>query len=155
MQKVGQYPKYMYHREYDDPRRVDTKDQENDLKNKGWVNRYLFKEYPKMVNGILCKTPDQEKLLLDAAKRQPEPCEVKVEKVLVGPNGAPVDENIQTEPIPKGSVQVPGTDRYEIVNADGAVVPDHLYDNWAEAREAQKDLNANAPGHKARKVTKD
>lgn len=159
MQKTSQYPKFMYHREYDEPRRVDTKEQENDLKNKGWVSRYLYKEYPKMVNGILCKSADQEKLLLEASGQQAQPCEVKVKKVMVGPDGSPIDEDIQTEPIPKGSVQVPETfesdsdgDMYEIVNADGAVVPDHLYDNWADARAAQKDLNANTPGHKARKV---
>lgn len=162
MQKVSQYPKYMYHREYDEPRRVDTKEQENDLKNKGWVSRYLHKEYPKWVNGILCKTAEQEKLLLDAAKNQAQPDKVEVKKVLVGPDGVPVDDDVQTEPIPKGSVQVPvdletnaENDMYEIVNADGAVVPDHLYNNWADARAAQKDLNANTPGHKARKVIKE
>ena len=66
MKKVNDYPRYVYHREYDEPRRVDNREQENELVNKGWSKSYLYKEFPKYVNGIIVKTPEEEKLLLSA-----------------------------------------------------------------------------------------
>jgi len=169
MQKVNEYPKYLYHREYDEPRMVETREQESDLLNKGWQKAYIFKEYPKMVNGILCRTKEQEDLLLQAANSQPK---VEVKKVLVGPDGVPVDSNIVPEkPKTAGIVQVPeqlektappepvkqDTDppakpQYGIKNENGDQIPGHYYATWDEARAAQVDLNANAPGHKAYKL---
>ena len=77
---MDKYPKYVYHKEYDEPRRVDNKAEEIDLLNKGWKKRYIKKEYPKWVNGVVVRSEAEEKLLLDAAKKTPKP---KIEKKTV------------------------------------------------------------------------
>jgi hypothetical protein len=41
---------------------------------------------------------------------------------------------------------------FEMLGTDGEPIDGLHYDTWPEAQAAQKDLNANAPGHKARKI---
>ena len=50
-----QYPLYMYHMDYDEPLRVDNKDEERQLIEKGYVDCYIHKEYPKWVSGAIVK----------------------------------------------------------------------------------------------------
>ncbi len=155
MQAV-KYPIYLYHKEYDDPRKVDNSAEEVDLKNKGWVRRYIWKEYPKMVNGVLVNSAADEKLLRNAGKKKPK---VKITQVGAGTDRT-VDDDIVLEPPLKGSVQVPENleteeKEFEIVNSDGVVIPDLQFSSWRDAQQRQKELNKNSPGHVARKILKE
>lgn len=164
--KVKKYPSYMYHQEYNEPRRVDNLGELQNLQAIGWVNHRIWKEFPKMVNGIIIKNKAEEKLLLDAAAKQPK---VEVKKTILTPDGTPLHTHKPTAAT-KGQVQVPanapvgdtdGADSadpvevmaYEITNGEGSVIPDLQLSTWAEAQAVQKELNKNAPGHKARKIT--
>jgi hypothetical protein len=163
--KNKKYPFYVNHREYNEPRRVDNLGELNALKAQGWTESRLWKEYPKMVNGIICKDADQEKLLLDHAAKMPK---VEVKKTILGEDGLPADPDmhklVDKKPTAKtrGKVQVsteaPVKDNpvsemaFEIVNGENVVIPDLQFPNWAEAQATQKELNKNSPGHKARKI---
>lgn len=167
--KVKKYPFYVNHKEYDEPRRVDNLGELNALKTQGWTEARIWKEFPKMVNGILCKTAAQEKLLLDAAAQMPK---VEVKKTILGEDGLPEDPSLHklvpekpTKATP-GKVFVPADTpadtpaedvkppemAFEIVNGDGTVIPDLQFETWSEAQATQKELNKNSPGHKARKI---
>ena len=50
------YPLYMYHKDYDEPKRVDNKDEKRALEDRGFTKRYIHKSYPKYVNGIVYNT---------------------------------------------------------------------------------------------------
>jgi hypothetical protein len=50
------FPFYMYHKDYDEPKRVDNKDEKRALEDRGWQKRYIHKSYPKYVNGKIYKT---------------------------------------------------------------------------------------------------
>ncbi len=43
------YPLYLYHKDHDEPIRVDSKEDESALVSQGWTRAYLYKEYPKVV----------------------------------------------------------------------------------------------------------
>ena len=169
--KVKKYPMYVYHKEYNEPRRCDNLGQLNELTSQGWTESYVWKEFPKMVNGILCKTPAQEKLLLDHAAKTPK---VEVKKTTLSGGGTPVDPEMH-KLVPekptrasRNKSQVPENFEaagfkespeakddgmgYEVVNGDDVVIPDLRFATWAEAQATQKELNKNSPGHKARKI---
>ena len=159
MQKVPtKFPAFMYHKEHDEPKRVDTADQAKDLMTHGWVNRYLYKEYPKMVNGVLCKDKATEDLLLKTEAAKPK---VVKETVVSKPSGEPVlkieDGKVSAhkEPVKKVQVQVAGPEKmeFEILGPGGEVIPDLQFSTWKEAQSTQSELNKNVPSHKARKMT--
>ena len=161
MQKVPtKFPTFMYHKEHVDPKRVDTADQAKDLMTHGWVNRYLWKEYPKMVNGVLCNDKATEDILLKADAAKAEVPKVVKETIVSKPSGEPVlkieDGKVSAhkEPVKKVQVQVarPEKMEFEILSPGGDVIPDLQFSTWKEAQSTQSELNKNAPGHKARKM---
>ena len=64
--KAKRYPFYMYHKDEDEPRRVDDHEQEVALENKGWITRYIHKDYPKWVNGVIVKSKEEHDKLIEA-----------------------------------------------------------------------------------------
>lgn len=50
------YPFYMYHKDFDEPLRVDNKDEERQLSEKGYIDHYIHKEFPKYYKGKIYKT---------------------------------------------------------------------------------------------------
>lgn len=59
------FPFYMYHKDFDEPLRVDNKDEVRQLTEKGYVERYLYKEYPKWVKGAIVRTKEEEEKRLE------------------------------------------------------------------------------------------
>lgn len=53
--QVKKYPLYMYHKDENEPLRVDNKDEERQLSEKGYVDHYIHKDYPKWVKGAIVK----------------------------------------------------------------------------------------------------
>jgi len=53
------YPRYMYHPDMNEPKRVDSAEQERQFFSKGWVINYLPKEYPKWIDGVLYETKSE------------------------------------------------------------------------------------------------
>lgn len=156
MAQVKTYPRYLYHKEHNEPKMVENKAQETELRNLGWVARYLWREFPKMVNGIIVNSKGEEKLLLDAEAAKPK---VEVKKTILDASGNVLADTgdvapIVTEPPLKNLVQVTEnlTSSFEMLAPDGNPIPDLWYSTWKEAQAAQKDLNVNVPGHKARKL---
>jgi hypothetical protein len=49
------YPVYVYHKDYDEPKRCDNKDELRALIDRGWQIKYIYKPYPKWVNGRIVK----------------------------------------------------------------------------------------------------
>jgi hypothetical protein len=163
--KIKSFPTYMYHREHPEGRRVDDQDQATDLENSGWRNQYIWKEYPKMVNGILCKDPETEKLLKQAQANVPEKVKVVKDHIIKAPSGSMPDKKIAVQ-----SPGMPGKDdleledgepeateatevnTYEMIGSDGKAIPDMHFTSFKAAQAKQKELNANEPGHKARKI---
>ena len=153
--KPKKFPFYMYHKDYEEPRRVDHQSEIAPLESQGWVTHRIWREFPKMVNGIIVKTPAEEKLLRDAEAAKPK---VEVKKTILTPGGTP----IHTErPATKTQVQVPaspeaeGDPKFEIINSEGEVIPDLQFASWKDAQAKQKELNQNSPGHKARKIAEE
>ncbi|RLC24895.1 MAG: hypothetical protein DRH93_03305 [Deltaproteobacteria bacterium] len=147
------FPIYLYHKEYDTPKRVDNRAQMTDLQNKGWVNRYIKKEYPKWVNGIVVRSEAEHKVLLAAEARKPA-MKVEVKKTLLDGDNRVIKDSGSVAPVltkpPTGVVhQVPA--QFEIAGPDGNAVEGHIYNTWKEAQGAQRILNEVVPGHKARK----
>jgi hypothetical protein len=95
--KIKSFPTYMYHKEYDEPRRVDDQDQATELELKGWKNSYVWKMYPKIVNGILCKDEATEKLLLQAQSNIPEKVKVVKDHIIKAPSGSMPDKKIAVQ----------------------------------------------------------
>lgn len=61
------YPFYMYHPDYDEPKRVDNKDEKKALEDRGWRKQYIHKSFPKYVNGVIYKTKaEYESAMKDA-----------------------------------------------------------------------------------------
>lgn len=56
----NRYPLYMYHKKKAEPVRVDSRGEEVELANKGWSSSYIFKEYPKWVNGEIVNAPTKK-----------------------------------------------------------------------------------------------
>ena len=63
------YPRYVYHKDYNEPIRVDSLEDETPLLNQGWVTRYLHKEYPKWVNGVIVQDAEEHEKVLAGAKK--------------------------------------------------------------------------------------
>jgi hypothetical protein len=154
--KIKSFPTYMYHKEYAEPRRADDQDQATELEAKGWRSNYIWKEYPKMVNGILCKDEATEKLLLQAQSNIPEKVKVVKDHIIKAPSGSMPDKKVavQSAGIPETEVteaeETAGT--YEIVGPEGEVIPELTFTDFKAAQAKQKELNSNVPGHKARKI---
>ena len=55
----------MYHRDFDEPLRVDNKDEQRQLAEKGWEDHYIHKEYPKWVKGQIVKNKAEHEALLE------------------------------------------------------------------------------------------
>jgi len=68
------YPRYLYHRDYDEPKIVNSKAEEVELGTKGWVVSYIHKDYPKWVGDKIVRSKEEEGRLL--ASQQPESAEV-------------------------------------------------------------------------------
>ena len=66
------FPKYMYHRDHDEPVRVDSKAEQTDMTNKGWVISYLHKEYPKWIGDKLVRSRAEEDRLQGPSKMSEE-----------------------------------------------------------------------------------
>ena len=63
------FPVYVYHKDHDEPKRCDNKDELRALVDRGWQTRYIHKEYPKWVNGRIVKNKaEHDELLKDAPK---------------------------------------------------------------------------------------
>lgn len=75
-QQVKPYPKYMYHRDENEPKIVMSKAEESELSTKGWLAAYIYKEYPKMVDGKIVNSLDEEKRLLASQQPRTPPIEV-------------------------------------------------------------------------------
>jgi hypothetical protein len=58
------YPFYMYHPEIQDPLRVDNKDEERQLAEKGWVSHYIKHKYPTWLDGKIFKTKEEHEAYL-------------------------------------------------------------------------------------------
>jgi len=100
--KAKRYPFYMYHTDEDEPRRVDDTAQEVALENKGWVIRYIHKDYPKWVNGVILKSKEEHDKLIGKKQVKPEPLP-EVVKVTLEENIDKTGEPIVTEkPVNKG-----------------------------------------------------
>lgn len=67
--KPRPYPVFLYHPDHEEPKRVDTAAELMELQTKGWVRRYLHKEYPKWVKGVLCKNKAERDRVLSAGKQ--------------------------------------------------------------------------------------
>lgn len=65
------YPRYMYHRDHNEPVRVDSKAEQTDKENLGWTTARLYKEYPKWVGGKIVQSEVEERRVL--ATLHPEP----------------------------------------------------------------------------------
>jgi len=157
MATVTKYPIYMYKRGKD-PKRVDNKAELDELKNRGWRNRYIWSEYPKAVNDIIVNSKEEEDLLLKANDAAPK---VIVDKKTLSAGNTIIADTGDTAPILteaplSGAVQVAEnleSDKgFEMLGTDGEPIDGLHYPTWHEAQAAQKDLNVNAPGHKARKI---
>lgn len=70
IQPKSVYPRYLYHKDYDEPIRVDSKEEEAPLLNQGWVVRYLHKEYPKRIGDQRVFNAEQEAEVLAGAKKK-------------------------------------------------------------------------------------
>jgi hypothetical protein len=60
MEGGNPYPLYLYHRDHNEPVRVDTIAEETALKNQGWQRGYINKEYPKLCYGKRCMNKEDE-----------------------------------------------------------------------------------------------
>lgn len=54
------YPTYLYHKDFNEPKYVDNKIDEEALLNKGWRRQYIKKEYPKWVDGVIVQSKEEE-----------------------------------------------------------------------------------------------
>jgi len=156
MAKAIKYPIYMNHQEHPEPQRVDNKAEQTMWENRGWTTRRIWKEFPKMVNGIIIGSKEEETLLLDAEKSKPK---VVADTNILDADGQIISTTAKPlviNPPIKGSVQVTedlkSSNGFEILSPAGHVIETLHYDTWKEAQQKQKELNENVPGHKARKI---
>jgi hypothetical protein len=75
-QQVKPYPKYMYHRDENEPKIVMSKAEESELSTKGWLAAYIYKEYPKMVDGKIVNSYEEERRLFASQQPKTPPIEV-------------------------------------------------------------------------------
>ena len=71
--QVKPYPRYMYHKDHDEPKVVYSKVEEAELGTKGWITAYIHKEYPKWVSNKIVNSFEEEECLLAS---QADPIEV-------------------------------------------------------------------------------
>lgn len=62
--QIRPYPRYMYHKDENEPKVVMSRAEETELSTKGWITTYIHKEYPKMVGDKIVKSPEEEEQLL-------------------------------------------------------------------------------------------
>jgi hypothetical protein len=62
------YPKYLYHPDFNEPRRVDSNAEEAEWGTKGWTSRYLHKEYPKWIGDKIVQSKAEEERLMPASE---------------------------------------------------------------------------------------
>jgi len=85
---MEKFPIYMYHKAYDEPRRVDNNSEKVDLENQGWTSAYIHKSYPKWVNGVIVRNKKEHDLLLGKEEEKEEKIvKVAAEKVAVKDDG--------------------------------------------------------------------
>jgi hypothetical protein len=74
-QQTKPYPRYLYHRDFNEPKIVNSKVEEVELGTKGWTTARLFKEYPKWVGDTIVRSEAEEKRLLaaNALEEPPSP----------------------------------------------------------------------------------
>ena len=58
------YPRYLYHRDFDEPKIVNSKAEEMELGTKGWIVSYIHKDYPKWVGDKIVRSKEEEERLL-------------------------------------------------------------------------------------------
>ena len=58
------YPRSMYHRNFDEPKMVNSRVEEAEASTKGWITTYIYKEFPKMVDGKIVRSLAEERQLL-------------------------------------------------------------------------------------------
>lgn len=81
-QQIKPYPRYLYHRDHDEPKIAMSKAEESELSTKGWLTTYVHKEYPKYVGDKIVNSQEEEERLL--AERNPLP-EVALDAIEQGP----------------------------------------------------------------------
>ena len=70
--KLKTFPKYMYHKDHNEPIRVDSKAEQTDKENLGWTTARLFKEFPKWVGDKIVHSKAEEERLLASTNPQPK-----------------------------------------------------------------------------------
>lgn len=68
-QQTKPYPRYLYHRDFNEPKIVNSKVEEVELGTKGWSTARLFKEYPKWVGDTIVQSEADERRLLSPNKK--------------------------------------------------------------------------------------
>ena len=80
-QQTKPYPRYLYHRDFNEPKIVNSKVEEIALGTKGWGVSYIHKDYPKWVGGKIVRSKEEEERLLveckpaSSVEEFPEPSE--------------------------------------------------------------------------------
>lgn len=62
------FPRAMYHKDHNEPIIVSNKVDMEALESKGWIDSYMYKEYPKMVEGVVVNSKEEEAARLSEAK---------------------------------------------------------------------------------------
>jgi hypothetical protein len=108
----------MYHLNHDKPKVVTSKAEEAEASTKGWIVSYIYKEYPKYVDGKIVQSQAEEEQLL-ASKQPVEVIPPQIDMSMSGNLATGADftgtepwiEGIEAEipPVPK-EVQIDGQD---------------------------------------------
>ena len=67
-QQTKPYPRYLYHRDFNEPKIVNSKVEEIALGTKGWGVNYIHKDYPKWVDNKIVRSKEEEERLLVECK---------------------------------------------------------------------------------------
>jgi len=104
-QQTKPYPRYLYHRDYDEPKIVNSKAEEMELGTKGWVTSYIHKDYPKWVGDKIVQSKEEEEQLL--ASQQPKLADVSTEGKITSP---PDDMFVGENPVVTKETRIDGVD---------------------------------------------
>ena len=119
-QQTKPYPRTMYHVNHEKPKVVNSKAEEAEASTKGWIVSYIYKEYPKWVDGKIVQSQAEEEQLL--ASKQP----VEVTPPQIDMSGSLVTEteSIGTDPwIDSIEAEIPTvTKETQVEGQDTAVV---------------------------------
>ena len=95
--QVKPYPRYMYHRDHDEPKVVYSKVEEAELGTKGWITAYIHKEYPKWVGDKIVNSFEEEERLL--ASQQPQMADAsQIEEIQIEVPSFDASADVFTEP---------------------------------------------------------